>query len=278
MKRYLLNFMLVAAFLIGVGLLLYPTISEYVNSKTQTHIIESYNETVNNLSTLQNEEYLRAARQYNDRLAKTESAFYHPKRVEGYMDALNTTISGVMGYISIDKIKVELPIYHTVDETVLQVGAGHLEGSSLPVGGINTHCVISGHRGLPSAKLFSDLDKLEIGDIFYITVLNEIYTYQVDQIKTVLPNEVDDLQLCPGKDYCTLFTCTPYGINTHRLLVRGTRIEPPEERTIYISNEAFSVSTLLVALVVAIPMLLLLLLMLIISSIRADLRARKKSN
>ena len=178
-----------------------------------------------------------------------------------------------MGYIDIDRIGVELPIYHTVEEDVLQIGAGHLEGTSLPVGGKSTHCVLSGHRGLPSAKLFTDLDELEIGDEFYITVLNRKLTYRIDQIKTVLPSETDDLQIVSGKDYCTLMTCTPYGINTHRLRLSGVRVNNAEEKPgVFVSNEAFRIDPFIVTPIVAVPMLVIALVFVMIK----DRRAKKK--
>ena len=179
-----------------------------------------------------------------------------------------------MGYIDIDRIKVELPIYHGVDKGVLQIGVGHLEGSSLPVGGSGTHCVLSGHRGLPSAKLFTDLDELTIDDTFTLTILGRKLTYRVDQIKTVKPGETDDLQIVPGKDYCTLLTCTPYGINTHRLLVRGVRVDSQAEQAgIFVPNEAFLIDPLIVTPIAAIPMLAVLLTIVFISDAR-----KKKTN
>ena len=171
----------------------------------------------------------------------------------------------MIGYVKIDRIGVELPVYHGTSPEVLTYGVGHLEGSSLPVGGENTHSVMSAHRGLPSAKLFTDLDRVEIGDTFHIIVLDQVLTYQVDQIKIIAPTEIEDLQIVAGKDYCTLFTCTPYGINTHRLLVRGIRIETIEEKpVIYVSNDAFRVEPLLVTPVVAAPMLLAFLIYLMV--------------
>ena len=170
-----------------------------------------------------------------------------------------------MGYLKIERIGVELPIYHGTSEMVLNVGVGHLEGTSLPVGGENTHSVMSAHRGLPSAKLFTDLDRLELGDTFQILILDQILTYQVDQIKIVTPKETNELMIVEGKDYCTLFTCTPYGINTHRLLVRGVRIETVKEKPIlYVSNEAFRIEPLLVTPAVAAPILLVFLIHLLV--------------
>lgn len=266
MKRNLVNILLSLAFLIGIGLLLYPSVSNYINEKNQTRLIDSYNQIIDTMSEEEHKAIIAKANEYNQELATNPDAFYLPDLVNGYEDTLDTTGTGIMGYISIDKIKVELPIYHTVDDDILQIGVGHLEGTSLPVGGTGTHAVLSGHRGLPSSKLFTDLDKLEVGDTFYITILSNILTYQVDQIRTVYPNDVSDLQIIDGKDYCTLFTCTPYGINTHRLLIRGKRIKTPEDRVIYVPNEAFSISRVIVMTVFAIPMVVILLIYLFVSS------------
>jgi sortase A len=260
MKKHLSTILLILVFFIGTAVLLYPTISDYVNSKHQSRAIASYDKT---LSTYAPEDFTKvfeAADAYNKKLRETANAFYDPSLVSGYEQALSVDDTGIMGYISIDKIQVELPIYHTTDDAVLQVAVGHLEGSSLPVGGAGTHCVLSGHRGLPSAKLFTDLDKLEIGDTFTITVLDRLLTYQVDQIKIVLPDEVSDLQIVDGKDYCTLVTCTPYGINTHRLLVRGVRVANAAEKpVIYVAAEAYRIDPIIVTPIVAAPMLLILL-------------------
>ncbi|MCQ2468599.1 MAG: class C sortase [Ruminococcus sp.] len=274
-KKSAANIILVITLLIGIGLLLYPSISEYINSKNQSKVIESYNDAIENISEEKMKDVIAEAHRYNEKLAATKDAFYKPYLVDGYYSALDVDGTGVMGYVSIDKIKVELPIYHTVDENVLQIAAGHLPGSSLPVGGESTHAVISGHRGLPSAKLFSDLDKLEIGDTFRITVLNEIYTYQVDKITTVRPNEVEELQIKNGKDYCTLFTCTPYGINTHRLLVRGERIANIEEKKVYVANDAFYISPFIVTPIVAAPMLLVLLIVMLVNGANAKKRRER---
>ena len=183
----------------------------------------------------------------------------------GYDEALTVTENGMIGYLKIDRIGVELPVYHGTSDEVLNKGVGHLEGSSLPVGGENTHCVMSAHRGLPSSKLFTDLDRLEIGDTFQVIVLDQVLTYQVDFIKVIEPDDISNLQIIDGGDYCTLFTCTPYGINTHRLLVRGVRIETIKEKPIiYVSNEAFQLEPLLVTPAVAAPMLLALLIHLLV--------------
>ena len=262
MKRFILRSLPFAIFIIGLSLLLYPTISEHINALHQTRAIQNYNEITDSMSDAQKEEALEAAREYNKKIASTEGVFFHPELVSGYNSTLDITGTGIMGYLTIEKIKVELPIYHSVDDDILQIAAGHLPGSSLPIGGEGTHSVLSGHRGLPSARLFTDLDKMELGDLFYITVLSEVLTYQVDQIKVVKPYEVDDLMIDPAEDYCTLFTCTPYGINSHRLLIRGRRIETKEEMKIYVANDGFIVSPLIVAPIIAAPILLVLLIVL----------------
>ena len=172
-----------------------------------------------------------------------------------------------MGYITISKIGVELPICHGTGDSVLQITAGHLEGTSLPVGGASTHAVISAHRGLPSAKLFTNLDQLEVGDTFTITVLDRVLTYEVDKISIVLPTETDELKITEGKDYVTLMTCTPYGINTHRLLVRGRRVETPDQyKHLRVTAEALKIEPIIVAPVMALPMLLILLIGMLIST------------
>ena len=199
------------------------------------------------------------------------------KTIIGYENLLNINNDGMIGYITIDKIKVELPIYHGTSEEVLSKSVGHLEGSSLPVGGIGTHSVLSAHRGLPSSKLFTDLDKLEIGDIFTINILNQMLTYEIDKITIVKPNEIEGLKIEEGKDYITLLTCTPYGINTHRLLVRGTRIENAKEK-IYITTEAFKINNLIVTPIVALPIIFILLLIIIFKPIENNYNLKEYLN
>ena len=205
-----------------------------------------------------------AAEAYNQKLAETPEAFYEPDLLDGYDDILDITGTGIMGYISIPKINVELPIYHGTDDSRLQTAAGHLQGSSLPVGGASTHSVICGHRGLPSSTLFTHLDRLEKGDTFSITILNRTMTYQVDLISIVEPDEVDKLQITDGEDYCTLQTCTPYGINTQRLLVRGTRIAEDAPESVRITADAYQIEPIVIAPLVAVPIVLLLVLALFI--------------
>ncbi len=277
MKRNILKYLLIFIFFLGIALLLYPAVSDYVNSRHQSTVIQSYQDAVENIGDDEKERMIKQAEEYNKRLAQTAGAFYDPDLVEGYMETLDITGTGIMGYLNIDKIDLELPVYHTVGRDVLQVAVGHLPGTSLPVGGKGTHTVLSGHRGLPSAKLFSDLDKMEIGDRFTITVLSEVYTYEVEQIKTVEPYEVDDLQIDPEKDLCTLFTCTPYGINTQRLFVTAVRVptEKIDEVRVHYTNEAYRVTPAIVAPIMAVPVLLILYIIMLVSGRR---RRRSGSN
>ena len=260
MKKNRSNIILILIFLVGLSVMLYPTVSDYINQKNQSRAVASYSEEVENLSDVDYQAYFDAADDYNRRLAETPDAFYRPEEVSGYTDTLDVSGTGIMGYITISKIGVELPVYHGTSDGVLQVAAGHLEGNSLPVGGAGTHAVISAHRGLPSAKLFTNLDELEVGDTFTITVLDRVLTYEVDQISIVLPTETDLLQPVEGKDYVTLMTCTPYGINTHRLLVRGKRIENAEnQKHIRVTADALRIEPIIVAPALAGPMLLVML-------------------
>ena len=256
---------LTLGFLVGVSVLLYPAFSNYWNSKTQSRAIKDYEAVLQYMEPEDYTEIFQAAHDYNDALYETAFPLTNYRAVPGYDETLKIENTSIIGYVKIDKIGVELPIYHGTSDEVLNLGVGHLEGSSLPVGGENTHSVMSAHRGLPSAKLFTDLDRLEPGDTFQIIILDQILTYQVDQIKIVTPKEFKDLMIVEGKDYCTLFTCTPYGINTHRLLVRGIRIETIVEKpVIYVSNDAFRIEPFLVMPAVAAPMLLVFLLHLIV--------------
>ena len=257
MRKNLSTIILILIFLVGLSVMLYPSVSDAVNRKHQSRAVAGYAEEVEQLSDADYQTYFDAADAYNRQLNPTPNAFYKPDLVSGYAQTLDISGTGIMGYITIPKINVELPIYHGTDEGVLQVAAGHLEGSSLPVGGAGTHAVISAHRGLPSAKLFTNLDELEVGDCFTITVLNRVLTYEVDQISIVLPTEIDQLLPTEGMDYVTLMTCTPYGINTHRLLVRGKRVETTEsQKHIRVAADAFRIEPIIVAPILAIPMLL----------------------
>lgn len=229
---FLVNAILVLLFIAGLSLLLYPTFSELWNSTRQSRAIASYSRQVSDMNTEEYDMMWKLAEDYNKSL-RDRSTFYtlDEEQRKEYEQLLNVSGNGIMAYVEIPKIDCSLPIYHGAEESVLQIAVGHLEWSSLPVGGESTHCILSGHRGLPSAKLFTDLDKMEIGDQFYITVLDQKLAYEVDQIDVILPEEVDDLGIVEGKDYVTLVTCTPYGINSHRLLVRGHRVEYVEPET-----------------------------------------------
>ena len=256
---------LTLGFLVGVSVLLYPAFSDYWNAQTQSRVIVDYEAVLDYLEPEDYSALFQAAHDYNEALYQTKYPLVDYRDVPGYYEALKVEGTGIIGYVKIDKIGVELPIYHGTSDDVLNKGVGHLEGSSLPVGGESTHSVMSAHRGLPSAKLFTDLDRLELGDIFQIIILDQVLTYQVDQIKVVTPTEVEELMIREGMDYCTLFTCTPYGINTHRLFVRGIRIETIVEKpVIYVSNDAFRIEPILVTPVVAAPMLFVFLVHLMI--------------
>lgn len=265
MRNRKIMIILALGFLVGVSLLLYPAVSDYWNSKTQTRAIVNYESVLKKIEQEDYTEIFEAAYAYNRRLLDAEDPLAYPELVEGYRQALDVSGTGMIGYLKIGRIGIELPVYHGTSPDVLNFAVGHLEGSSLPVGGESTHSVMSAHRGLPSAKLFTDLDRMEPGDTFQIIVLDQILTYQVDQIKVITPQEIGDLQIVEGKDYCTLFTCTPYGINTHRLLVRGVRIETIQEKpVIYVSNDAFRIEPILVTPAVAAPMLFVWLIHLLV--------------
>ena len=265
MRKHKTVIFLTLGFLVGICILLYPAFSDFWNSKTQSRAIADYESVLDNLDENEYSAIFERAHAYNKALYETNYPLMDYKNVPGYYDTLRITDNDMIGYLKIDRIGVELPIYHGTSDDVLNRGVGHLEGSSLPIGGENTHSIMSAHRGLPSSKLFTDLDRMEIGDNFQIIILDQVLTYQVDYIKVIEPTDVSDLQIIEGGDYCTLFTCTPYGINTHRLLVRGVRIETIKEKPIiYVSNEAFRIEPLLVTPAVAAPMLLVLLIHLLV--------------
>lgn len=263
-KRDYSTIILVLIFFIGLSVLLYPTISNYWNTKVQSRAIVDYEAMLANLTPEDYSAVFAEADAYNEQIRQINYPMMYYEQVPGYEETLNAAGTGIMGYITIEKLLVELPIYHGTSDAVLNVACGHVQGTSLPVGGPSTHSVLSAHRGLPSAKLFTDLDKLEVGDVFTLTVLDRVLTYQIDKIQIVKPNEVESLYVTEGEDYCTLLTCTPYGINTHRLLVRGTRVETPEEKNIYIATDAYRIDSLILAPIVAAPMLLVLLIILLV--------------
>ncbi len=272
-KGTLSTVILIVVFLAGLSLLLYPTVSDYWNDLHQSRAVSGYVEQVANLENTEYDRILEEAREYNQWLTQKGNRYLiSPEEQARYEEVLNLSGTGIMGYIEIPAIDCSLPIYHGVEEKVLQVAIGHIPWSSLPVGGEGTHTVVSGHRGLPSAKLFSDLDELVVGDTFVIRVLDEVMTYEVDQILIVLPQELESLDVRTSEDLCTLVTCTPYGINTHRLLVRGHRVENAQEaKQIRVTADAVQIEPLIMAPLVAAPMLLILLVWLLVTS-------RKKRN
>ena len=264
MKQSRSTQILILIFVVGLGLLLYPSLSNYWNSFHASRAIASYAEAVAEIDTADYERMWQGAVDYNQDLhSKGNRWVLSDAEMAHYESLLDVSGTGIMGYIEIPKIRVSMPIYHGVDESVLQIAVGHIEGSSLPVGGAGTHCLLSGHRGLPSAKLFTDLDQLVEGDVFMLQVLDEVLTYEVDQIRIVLPNELQDLELIPGEDLCTLITCTPYGINSHRMLVRGHRVETQPDAP-RVSADALQMEPVLVAPLIAAPILLLLLIWLLV--------------
>ena len=269
---------LVAIFFVGLSVLLYPTISDFWNEKRQSQAIINYDDLIVDLTPEDYSDLFAEADTYNGKIRNMAYPFLNHKNIEEeYYKTLDINGDGMMGYITIQKIKVQLPIYHGTSDKVLNSAVGHVEGSSLPVGGKSTHAILSAHRGLPSAKLFTNLDKLEEGDIFTIRILDRTITYQVDQVLIVLPHETDSLNIVPGKDFCTLVTCTPYGINTHRMLVRGKRIEKIEEdKVINVITEAYQIDPLLVTPAVAAPMLGILLIILLVKSNKGKNKKKAK--
>ncbi len=247
---------LVLILLAGVAIFLYPSVSDWWNSMHATRAISGYVTAVEDLSAQEREDMLKAAKKYNDTLSNGVDFDLTEEEYAEYESLLNIGGTGIMGYVQISAIGVNLPVYHSVDEGVLQIAVGHIPGSSLPVGGERTHCVLSGHRGLPSAKLFSDLDRMVEGDTFTLNVMDQTITYMVDQIRIVLPEETNDLAIQDGKDYCTLVTCTPYGVNTHRMLVRGRRIENITGEVVVVA-EAVRIPNYVVIPAVGIPLLFL---------------------
>ena len=263
MKTDKIGIILVLMLFIGVCVFLYPAVSQYWNTKTQSRSVINYQDILAALKPEDYTAYFDAAHQYNKDLGALSSPLTDYRKLTTYDDTLNVSGNGIMGFITIPKIGIELPIYHSIRSEVLNIACGHLEGTSLPIGGESTHSVLSAHRGLPHAKLFTELDKMEVGDTFTITVLNQTITYQVDQIKVVLPSESSDIQIVAGEDLCTLLTCTPYGINSHRLLVRGTRIENAAPK-LHVTSNAYKIDSLVATPVVAAPILLVLLIVLMV--------------
>lgn len=270
MKNRKSTVILLISFFIGLSVLLYPSVSSYWNSKTQSEAIVNYESM---LAQYKPEDYtalFEQANAYNQALAKLKEPLAEYGEIEGYNSILDVSGTGMFGYISISKIGQELPVYHGTSDGVLSVAVGHLQGSSLPVGGESTHSVVSAHRGLPTATLFTHLDRMEVGDIFYFTILDRTITYEVDQIRIVEPDDTSLIQIQEGKDYCTLLTCTPYGINTQRLLVRGHQIDETQTRNIYIANEAYRIEPLIVMPIVALPVIFVLLIYVMFAPVKKE--------
>ncbi|MBQ0065202.1 MAG: class C sortase [Firmicutes bacterium] len=257
MKKINSTKILIVIFIMGLSLLVYPSLANYWNSFHASRAVASYREAVVNMDNSEYEQILSDAKDYNDRLALDPPSWHLDKQqLKEYKSVLDISGTGIMGYVEIPKLHIELPIYHGTDEGVLQIAIGHIAGTSLPVGGNSSHCVISGHRGLPSARLFTDIDRLVEGDLFKLNILDETLTYEVDQIRIVLPEDVQDLKIEEGKDYCTLVTCTPYGINSHRLLVRGHRVD--NGSNLRVSADAVQINRLYIALITGVILLIIL--------------------
>ncbi|WP_081830020.1 class C sortase [Butyrivibrio sp. NC2002] len=273
LKSQIPNLIFAAIFVVGLGIFLYPSVSNYINSKTQSRAITNYDELLSNMTEEDYEAYWEAAYKYNEALAASGSGFnLSDEQIAEYYQVLDPTGTGIMGHIEIENIGVDLPIYHGVEESVLQVGIGHLPGSSLPTGTESTHAVLSGHRGLPSSKLFSDLDQMIVGDTFLLHIMDQTFAYEVDQINIVLPEETGSLGIYPGEDYVTLVTCTPYGVNTHRLLVRAKRVDYSEETKLIIPADATRYSYVVVAPFIAAPIILILFIWFLISTSKPSKR------
>ena len=270
MKSKKSTIILLVSFFIGLSVLLYPSISSYWNSKTQSEAIVDYESM---LSQYKPEDYtaiFAEAEDYNKKLSELDEPLVEHNRLPDYNSILNIGGTGMMGYITIPKISQELPVYHGTSDGVLSVAVGHLQGTSLPIGGENTHCVVSAHRGLPTAVLFTHLDRMEVGDTFYFTILDRTITYEVDQIRIVEPDDTRLIQIKDGKDYCTLLTCTPYGINTQRLLVRGHQIDASQTRNLYVANEAYRIEPLVVMPIVALPIIFVLLIYVMFAPVKKE--------
>lgn len=258
LKKQIPNIIFGIIFIIGICIFLYPSVSNYINSKNQSRVISTYQDAMSSMTTEDYTRFWDKAIAYNEALAeKTMNFELSDAELEEYNSILDATGTGVIGYIEIENIGVNLPIYHGTEESVLQVGIGHLEGTSFPTGTTGTHAVLSGHRGLPSSKLFSDLDQMIVGDTFLLHILNQTFAYQVDQINIVLPEEAQDLAIQPDKEYVTLVTCTPYGVNTHRLLVRAKRVDYNEETKLIVPADAVRYGSLVVAPFIGAPILLI---------------------
>ena len=264
------TFILLTIFFVGLSVMLYPSISRFINSKTQSQAIVDYDKM---LQSLPKEDYTKLfdeADSYNKQLQQLDDPLAQKDMLENYNAILDVSKTGMIGYITIEKIGVELPLYHGTHDDVLSFACGHLEGTAFPIGGVGCHSVVSAHRGLPSAVLFTNLNRLELGDTFYFTILDRTVTYQVDQIKVINPNDISDLKIDPSQDYCTLLTCTPYGINTHRLLVRGVRTDTVKESKLYVTSDAVQIDSLIVTPVIAIPIIFTLMIIVLLKPVKKD--------
>ena len=277
-KNRITAILLVAVLLAGLSLLLYPLVSNYWNSIHQSQAIAAYMDDVAEVDDGTYDALWEEAQGYNASLLDDENRFFpDEEEQQQYEHLLSISNDGIMGYIEIPSIDVTLPIYHGTSEEILQVAIGHIEGSSLPVGGLSTHCVISGHRGLPSSRLFTDIDQLSEGDIFTLLVLDEALTYEVDQIRIVEPDDISLLEIKEGEDLCTLVTCTPYGVNSHRLLVRGHRVENQEATGfLRITADAMMIDSRFVAPILAAPILLGIILFMVLRPLKTKKRRAAK--
>lgn len=278
MRRKISDMILVLILLVGVGLLAYPSFSDWWNSFHQTRAIAGYTSAVANMDTEDFDRMWAEAEAFNERLREMPGRFMlSEEEIETYNSILDVTGTGIMGYIDIPSINISLPIYHGIDESVLQIAIGHILGTSFPIGGEGSHCAVSGHRGLPSAKLFTDIDQLQAGDKFLLQILDRTLTYEVDQIRIVLPQELQDLEIDPYMDYCTLITCTPYGVNTHRLLVRGHRVDNDKTDETRVTADAMRFEPIIVAPLVAAPILFVLLIIMLISTSKWNRERKRRS-
>jgi sortase A len=277
LKKQIPNIIFGIIFIIGICIFLYPSVSNYINSKNQSRVISTYQDAMSSMTTEDYTGLWDKAIAYNEALAeKTMNFELSDAELEEYNSILDATGTGVIGYIEIENIGVNLPIYHGTEESVLQVGIGHLEGTSFPTGTASTHAVLSGHRGLPSSKLFSDLDQMIVGDTFLLHILNQTFAYQVDQINIVLPNEAQELAIQPDKEYVTLVTCTPYGVNTHRLLVRAKRVDYNEETKLIVPADAIRYSSLVVSPFIGAPAILVAFIIFMIMTSNRGKRKKKR--
>ena len=271
MQSKKITIILLVSFFIGLSVLLYPTISSYWNSKTQSEAIVDYEKMLSNYKPEDFSKMFSEANEYNEELASLDFPLEEYSKLESkYWKTLDISGTGMIGYVTVPKISQELPIYHGTSDEVLGTAAGHFQGTSLPIGGKRTHSVVSAHRGLPTAVLFTYLDRMEIGDTFYFTILDRTFTYEVDQIRIVEPDDSSLIGIENDKDYCTLLTCTPYGINTQRLLVRGHQVDASQTRNLYVANEAYRIDVLVVMPIVALPIIIVLLIYIMFAPVKKE--------